>query len=108
MDGNEIGLPQQRVERDGRHAELAVERVVVTDVVREDARAESRAQTRHVLADAATPNDADRRRRELPSAWLTPGALAHLARERHDAATEREHETDRELRDRLTVHARRP
>ena len=54
-----VGVDEQRVEREWRHAELLIERVVVADVVRENARAECGRETRHLLTDVAAADDAD-------------------------------------------------
>src|SRR5689334_458120 len=108
MDGDDVGLAEQDVERNGSHRVLAVELRVVDDVVREDGGAEGAAQPRDGLADVTATDDADGRRGQLSSAAASPASLAQVRGERNEPAAERDHEGNRELSDRLAVHAWRP
>ena len=105
---HDVRTLEQCLERHRQHAGLAIEIVVVPDVVRDDARAKRAAEARDLLADVAAADDADGGRGNLPPAGDDASAGGEIARERHHAAAERDHETDRELGDRLPIDAWRP
>src|SRR6516162_9011022 len=71
-------------------------------------RAERSGDARDLLSDMAAADDADGGRRNLAAASMPPFAAGEFARERNDASTEGDHETDRQLRDGLPVDTWRP
>ena len=108
MQGHDVRTLEQCLQRQRKHSGLAIEIVVVPDVVRDDARAKRARERGDLLANLPAADDADGGRGNLPPADVTPRAGREIASQRHHAAAERDHETDRELGDRLPIDAWSP
>src|SRR5512133_628865 len=105
MEGDEVALAEQLLQRHEFDAVLLGELPVLVDVEGQDAHLEGAGALSDLLADGAEADDAERPPREVDPLETAPAALLHLGQTLPQPARAGEHQREGVLRYRMAVHA---